>query len=177
VSLHRLLVFLAGLGVAVSAFSSIAWAHPGHEPTDGYGPVSQAHFQAAEPFDHRPVTSQALAHRGKPSSFALVIGALVMLASLPGRRRVIATTLALLLSACALEGVLHAALHLHHVSHGASLAIGAALVSAATAVGETDQDISPTLSPLGPTPERYETPASHVVFALDQGRAPPPSAL
>jgi len=174
---RRLLIVLVALGLAVSALSEIACAHPGHGTADGSTVASESRLQRTESPDHRSVTPRPVAHGPRSPAFALAIGALVLLASLPGRRRVTSVTVALLLLAAVFEGVLHAALHLHHVSHPASLAIGAAVIPAATSTEDTGQDVSPTLSLLGPAAERYETPASHVAFAPDQGRAPPPSAL
>jgi hypothetical protein len=103
------------------------------------------------------------------------VAALALLASVPQRRRTLALALVLLLSMVSLEGVLHAALHLHHVRHADGLAIGASPAQQAAAGLEADHPSATPVMLLSEVVERDVTPASDVVVASSRGRAPPVS--
>jgi hypothetical protein len=104
---------------------------------------------------------------------ALLVAALALLASVPQCRRTLALALVLLLSMVSLEGVLHAALHLHHARHADSLAIGASPAQQAAAAPEAEHPSATPVMRLGEVVERHVTPAPDVVVASSRGRAPP----
>ena len=142
-----------------------AAAHPGHDAADG--------FQAASPPDDASAWPP-LRHHG-PAAAALLVAAGSLLASVPKRRRALAFTLVLLLSMVSLEGVLHAALHLHHVRHAGSLAIGASPAQP-PAVGPDPE--APSAIPvvlIGGIVERADTVVVGIALASPRGRAPPAS--
>ena len=94
-----------------------------------------------------------LPHHAAPPPLALAAGALALLALVVVRRRPLALALVLVVAMAGFEGVFHAALHLHHVSHPDGLTIGAS--AAAPTALSTDAEIpaAPTPILLGPAPE------------------------
>src|SRR5262245_51534857 len=113
---YRLLVLLAALALGAGLPGS-AWAHPDHERTARPASatsavhesivVSEAESPAPASLDARPPGRHHL-----PPAMALVVGAVTFLASMPHRRRTLATVLALLLGMVAFEGAVHATYHL-----------------------------------------------------------------
>jgi hypothetical protein len=94
---------------------------------------------------------------------------------MPHRRRALALAVVLPLSIVSLEGVLHAALHLHHVRHADSLAIGASPAQPAAADPDTEKPSATPVILLGEVAERYDDPIADPVVSSSRGRAPPPS--
>jgi hypothetical protein len=94
---------------------------------------------------------------------------------MPHRRRALALALVLLLSMASLEGVLHAALHLHHVRHAGSLAIGASPAQPVAADPDTEGAFATPVILLGKVVEDYDAPLPDIVVSSSLGRAPPAS--
>jgi hypothetical protein len=168
VTRHPLLILLVAIGLAASAFPEGASAHRGHAPAaeSTRPPDPAAHHGPAGPSPTEPAARHAAA-------VALAAGALALLASLPRRQRTLAFALAALLALAAGEGATHAALHLGHVPHTDSLAIGASPGLQAVA----DLDPVPVATP--PLAVRQETlppevaPATGITITANHGRAPP----
>ena len=176
--MSRRLWFLVALCLAVSlaGSASLVSAHPGQAPiarSDAHpiGPLPPEAVPSADPWP--PAEAPGDRPHGAPPPAAFAAGALTLVAVAASRRRALAVTLAGLLALGGLEGVAHAALHLHHVAHGDGLAIGPATADA------------PAADPDGATPgvrlDRVaECPAPPIdarapgrPLRPDQGRAPP----
>ena len=175
-SCRRALLLLASIGLALSSLSTAAWAHPGH---DGIGGPLPSHTTGApdrpegETASHGAAGSWAQFGHKAPSAAALVAAAVALLTTILHRRRALAVALVLVLAAVSFEGTFHAVLHLHHVRHADSLAIGAspAQQTAADLDMERPGAVPDTL--LVEVAERYDPPATDVVVASNRGRAPP----
>jgi len=166
VTLRRLGLMPVLAVLAVLCLVAPAGAHPGHDAADGFHAASPPNDASAWP---------PLRHHG-PAAAALLVAAGSILASVPHRRRVLALTVVLLLSMVSLEGVLHAALHLHHVRHAGSLAIGASPAQL-PAVGPDPE--APSASPvvlIGGIVGHADRIVASVVLASSRGRAPPAQA-
>ena len=150
----RLVRLLAGVALALSVLAAPAWAHPGHDSTGG------------------PAAGGALGQH-TPPAMALIAGALAFLAAIPRRRRALALALVLLLATVSLEGMLHAALHLHKVKHSQSLAIGASPAQQAAARPDTEDPSATPVIRLIDVAELYDAPVPDVAVASNRGRAPP----
>ena len=174
----RRFMLLLGVGLAVLCLTAPAWAHPGHDSpgaasaSDGLHASGQS---ATAPESRGVVDSWEALRRQAPSSAALVLGALAFLAAMPHRRRALALALVLLLSMASLEGVLHAALHLHHVRHAGSLTIGASPAQPAAADPDTEGAFATPVILLGKVVEDYDAPVPDIVVSSSLGRAPPTS--
>jgi hypothetical protein len=163
-------MLMLGVGLAVLCLTAPAWAHPGHDSTAGAGALNGFHA-----LDQGVADTWEALRRHAPASTALVVAALALLATMPHRRGALALALVLLLSMASLEGVLHATLHLHHVHHADSLAIGAS--PAQQAAGDPDTE-GPSATPvilLSEVVERYDAPVPDIVVPCSRGRAPPTS--
>jgi hypothetical protein len=151
---RRLAGLAAGVALALSVLAAPAWAHHGHDSTGG------------------PATGNALGQH-TPPAVALIAGALAFLAAIPQRRRALAWSLALLLATVSLEGMLHAALHLHKVTHSQSLAIGASPAQQAATRPDTEGPSATPVMRLIEIVELYHAPVPDVAVASNRGRAPP----
>jgi hypothetical protein len=171
---RRALTLLLGVGLAVLVLTPPAWAHPGHGPTDSAPALDGLHaaHQSSQESESATESWETL-RRQAPVSAAVLVAALALLASVPQRRRALAVALVLLLSMVSLEGVLHAALHLHHVRHADGLAIGASPAQQAATGPEADHPSTIPVMLLSEVVERHVTPVSDVVVAASRGRAPP----
>ena len=172
----RLLILLAGVGLALASLSGPAWAHPGHDSIGGGGVGTSPGVESG---DHRetgrPIESALGSRSGlrpQGQSAAVLVAAAVGLLALIPRRRALALSLVLLLGVVAFEGVFHAVLHLHHVRHADSLAIGTPTAQPAACLDTEGPGAVPEIV-LAEVAERYDSPASGVVFASNRGRAPP----
>lgn len=170
---RRLLVLLAGLGLAATSLGAPAWAHPGHGPIGGAAASPQVRTGSRDGGEGEPARPREHA----PPAAALVAGALALLAGLPHRRRTLALALAAVLATAAFEGVFHAALHLGHVPHTDGLAIGAAAIPPAATDPHAAAPAAPPLARLGEAPYRYDPAVTDVVVSSNQGRAPPPPSV
>ena len=175
---RRVLLVLLGVGLAVSSLSESAWAHPWLPLFEGSPAATQTdlesprHIELESP-SQGSANGEVTPHHPAAPAIALVAGALALLAGIARRRRALALTLALLLGLVAFEGVFHAALHLRHLAHPDSLAIGAGATPPTLADLEVEGAAAPPLTLFGKTPERYDAPVSDVGAASSQGRAPP----
>jgi hypothetical protein len=174
VSRRVILAVLSVIALAVSTPVGTAGAHSdvgAPRPTSGVldspAPASGEH-ESTSPAHH-----PALAHDHAPSALAFVAGALAILAAFPNRRRTLAVALALAVTAVALEGATHAALHLGHVDHARSLAIDAsAQPPAVVDLGAGAPRVAgPT--PIDDVPLRRDTPVTAAPVAAACQRAPP----
>lgn len=180
-TLHRAFVLRAVIVLALSSLSAPAWAHPGHTPTAesaGGEPArleSPDSFEMGSPGSASATSRSAPRHRG-PSAVALLAGALVLLASLPDRRRTLGLALALLLGTAVSEGAVHALLHLKHLAHSDGLAVGHSAAQQAGADLQRAMPATISLPLLGrAAPQRRPAPLTEVAVAPDRGRAPPVS--
>ena len=172
---RRVLMLLVGLGLALLCLTPSAWAHPGHGPTDAL-PLDGFHASQPSPQESAgPAESWQTLRRHAPASAALLVAGLALLASMPQRRRALAVALVLLLSMVSLEGVLHAALHLHHLRHADSLAIGASPAQQAATGPDPDHPSATPVMLLSDIFEHYLAPAPDVVVTSSRSRAPPVS--
>jgi hypothetical protein len=156
----RLLALLAGVALALASLAAPAWAHPGHESTDG--PAA-----AANSWD-------ALG-RHAPTAIGLLAAALSLLAGSPHRRRALSLALVLLVATVFLEGMFHAALHLQKIRHAQSLAIGASPAQQAATGPGTDGPSATPFIRLIEVAQHYDAPGPDVAVASNRGRAPPTS--
>jgi len=172
----RRFMLLLGVGLAVVYLTAPAWAHPGHDSpgaasaSDGLHASGQS---ATAPESRGVADSWEALRRQAPSSAALVLGALAFLATMPHRRRALALALIGLLGTVSLEGVFHAALHLHHVRHADNLAISASPAQQSAADLDTEGPAAIPDTLLVEVAERYDPPPTAVVLASNRGRAPP----
>jgi hypothetical protein len=174
VTLRRVMTLWVGVGLSVLCLTAPAWAHPGHGPTPGALALDGFHApDQSEPESEGAAKSWDTLRRHAPMSAALVVAALALLAHIPHRRRALALALVLLLSMVSLEGVLHAALHLHHARHADSLAIGASAAQLAAAGPDPDRPFATPVMLLGDVVERYVALVPDVVVASNRGRSPP----
>ena len=121
----------------------------------------------------RPPTGPVLAHHAAPPPLALAAGALALLALVVVRRRPLALGLVLVVAMASFEGVFHAALHLHHVSHPDGLTIGASAAAPTALSPGAETPAAPTPLLVGPAPERRSELGAGIGRASQQGRAPP----
>jgi len=170
------MTLLVGAGLVALCLAAPAWAHPGHGPTPGALDLDGFHApDQSGPESEGPAESWETLHPHAPASAALVVAALALLAHIPHRRRALALALVLLLSIVSLEGLLHAALHLHHARHADSLAIGASPAPLAAAGPDPGNPSATPVILLGEVVEGYVAPVPDVVVASSRGRAPPVS--
>jgi hypothetical protein len=148
----------------LATLSGAAWAHPWHPATGGAGASAE----------REPANGLVLPHHhAAPPPLALAAGAVALLVLVVVRRRALALGLVLLVAMAAFEGVFHAALHLHHVSHPDGLTIGAS-TAAPTALGpDAESRATPTRILLGPAPEHCGQLGAGIGHACHRGRAPP----
>ena len=138
-------------------------AHPWH-------PATVAPGASVEPV---PANGPVLPHHAAPPPLALAAGALALLALVVVRRRPLALALALVVAMAGFEGVFHAALHLHHVSHPDGLTIGASAAAPTALSTDTEIPAAPTPVLLGPAPEPGSDLGAGIGHASHRGRAPP----
>jgi hypothetical protein len=170
VTQHRLLILLATICLAASGLPRPAWAHPGHGPLDESAAVRVGFGDPGDPMSR---TSPSSERHHAPPAIALVAGALALLAGLPRRRRTFAFVLALLLTTVALEGAVHAVLHLRHLPHADGLAIGASAAPQAATDLDSAAPSENILAPLGKALERSVALVTETAITPNQGRAPP----
>jgi hypothetical protein len=170
VTQYRLLILLAAVCLAASGLPGAAWAHPGHGPLDESAAVRVGF---GDPGDPASRTSPSPERHHAPPAIALVAGSLALLAGLPRRRRTVALVLALLLATVALEGAVHAVLHLRHLPHADGLAIGASAASQAATDPDSAAPSETILAPLGKPLERRVAPVTGIAITPNHGRAPP----
>ena len=166
-------MLLLGVGLAVHCLTAPAWAHPGHDASaapDGLHPPGRSE---TAPDRQSAAGSWEALHRHAPASAALVVAALALLATMPHRRRALVLALVLLLSMVSLEGVLHAAMHLHHVRHTDGLAIGASPAQQVAAGPDTEGPSPTPVVRLSGVVEPYDAPVPDIVVSSSRGRAPP----
>jgi hypothetical protein len=166
---------LLGVALAVLCLTAPAWAHPGHDSPGAASAPNGLHAGDRSAPEWGGAHSWETLPRHAPPSAGLVVAALYLLATMPHRRRALALAVALLLSIVSLEGVLHAALHLHHVRHADSLAIGASPAQPAAADPDTEKPSATPVILLGEVAGRYDDPIPDLVVSSGRGRAPPPS--
>jgi hypothetical protein len=165
----------AVIALVVSALSGPAWAHPEVD-----SPRPSAHARADRP--DQPEHAALPAHRAGtppnqgPSAIAVAAGALALLASLPNRRRTLGLALALAVSAAALEGMTHAALHVGHVGHADGLAIDASAIPPGLVDLHPEPPGRVALVRRGEVPQRPDAPVADAALAAARQRAPPASA-
>jgi hypothetical protein len=147
-----------------------AWAHPWHPVTGGPGASAERGLPGLDP--RTAANGPILPHHAAPPPLALAAGALALLALVVVRRRPLALALVLVVSMAGFEGVFHAALHLHHLSHPDGLTIGAATAPAALSA-DTEIPAAPTPILLGPAPEHGGQLGAGIGHASHRGRAPP----
>ena len=142
------LVVVVCVALLLATLPGAAWAHPWHPVTGGPDASAGA----------VPASGPILPHHAAPPPLALAAGALALLALVVVRRRPLALGLVLVVAMAGFEGVFHAALHLHHVSHPDGLTIGAVR-------GDTH----------GPEPDA-EIPAAHPRSCSDPLQSPAASS-
>jgi hypothetical protein len=167
--------------------AATAWAHPGHGASahPGHAPIAPFETLSVEgdaasaiaPAAPTETRRQATPHpdppHGGPTPLAFAAGALALVAAAVSCPRVLAVALAGLLALSGLEGVAHAALHLHHVAHGDGLPIGPATGDspAADHDGATPGVRLDRMAESAPPPLGARATARPI--RPDQGRAPP----
>ena len=164
------LVVVVCVALLLATLSGAAWAHPWHPVTGGPGASAERGFPGSEPA--APANGPILTHHAAPPPLALAAGALALLALVVVRRRPLALALVLVVAIASFEGVFHAALHLHHVSHPDGLTIGAAAAPAALSA-DTETPAAQTPILLGPAPEHGGLLGAGIGHASHRGRAPP----
>ena len=157
------LVVVVCVALLLATLPGAASAHPWH-------PAAGSPGASAE---RVPASSPVLPHHAAPPPLALAAGALALLAFVVVRRRPLALGLALVVAMAGFEGVFHAALHLHHVSHPDGLTIGASAAAPTALSPDAEMPAAPTRILLGPAPEHTGEPGAGIGHASHQGRAPP----
>jgi hypothetical protein len=159
------------VALLLASLPGTAWAHPWHAATGGLDASAERARSSPDPAG-APTTGPVLPRHAPPPPLALAAGALALLALVVVRRRPLALGLVLVVAMAGFEGVFHAALHLHHVSHPDGLTIGAA--AAPTAVSpDAEIPAAPTPISLGPAPEYGSQLGAGIGHASHRGRAPP----
>ena len=166
------LVVILCVALLLASLPGAAWAHPWHPATGGPGASAERALAGSDPAA-APANGPVLPHHAAPPPLALAAGALALLALVVVRRRPLALALVLVVAMAGFEGVFHAALHLHHVSHPDGLTIGAS--AAAPTALSPDAEIPAAPSPilLGPAPEHGGELGAGIGHASHRGRAPP----
>jgi len=164
------LVVVVCVALLLATLPGAAWAHPWHPVTGGPGASAERGLPGSDPA--APASGPILTHHAAPPPLALAAGALALLALVVVRRRPLALALVLVVAIASFEGVFHAALHLHHVSHPDGLTIGAAAAPAALSA-DTEIPAAPTPILLGPAPEHGGLLGAGIGHASHRGRAPP----
>ena len=157
------LVVVVCVALLLVTLPGAAWAHPWHPATGG--PDASA--------ERVPANGPVLPHHAAPPPLALAAGALALLALVVVRRRPLALALVLVVAMAGFEGVFHAALHLHHVSHPDGLTIGASAAAPTALSADTEIPAAPTPVLLGPAPEPGTDLGAGIGHASHRGRAPP----
>ena len=161
-SRRRGLVVVVCVALLLATLPDAARAHPWHPATGG--PEASA--------ERADANGPVLPHHAPPPPLALAAGALALLALVVVRPRPLALALVLVVAMAGSEGVFHAALHLHHVSHPDGLTIGAAAAPAALSQ-DAEIPAAPTPILLGPAPEPGGQLGAGIGHASHRGRAPP----
>jgi hypothetical protein len=157
------LVVVVCVALLLATLPGAAWPHPWH-PATGSPEASAERAHANGP---------VLPHHAAPPPLALAAGALALLALVVVRRRPLALGLVLVVAMAGFEGVFHAALHLHHVSHPDGLTIGASAAAPTALTPDAESPAAPTRILLGPAPEPDGELGAGIGHASDRGRAPP----
>jgi hypothetical protein len=163
VSRRPWLVLVVCVALLVPSLPRAAWAHPWHAAAGG--PEASA--------ERAPADGPVFPHHAAPPPLALAAGALALLALVVVRRRPLAVALVVIVAMAGFEGVAHAALHLHHVSHPDGLTIGASAAAPTALSPDAEIPAAPTPILLGPAPETGGELGSGIGHASHQGRAPP----
>lgn len=170
VSRRPWLLVVVCTALLLTSLPRAASAHPWHPATGG--PDASAERARASSHPAAPASGPVLPHHATPPPLALAAGALALLALVVVRRRPLALGLVLVVAMAGFEGVFHAALHLHHVSHPDDLTIGAA--AAPTALSpDAEIPAVPTPILLGPVPEHDSELGAGIGHTSHRGRAPP----
>ena len=156
------LVVVVCVALLTATLPGAAWAHPWHPATGS----------ASASAERVPANGPVLPHHAAPPPLALAAGALALLAVVVVRQRPLALALALVVAMAGSEGVFHAALHLHHLSHPDGLTIGAAAAPVALSP-DTEIPAAPTPILLGPAAEPGGQFGAGIGHASHRGRAPP----
>jgi hypothetical protein len=148
------------------------WAHPWHPATGGPDARAERGLTSLDPAAI-PANRHVLPQHAAPPPLALAAGALALLALVVVRRRPLALALVLVVAMAGFEGVFHAALHLHHVSHPDGLTIGGSASAPAALSPDAEIPAAPTPILLGPAPEEGSELGAGIGHASHRGRAPP----
>ena len=157
------LVVVVCVALLLATLPGAAWAHPWHPAAGGPGASAE----------RVPANGPVLPHHAAPPPLALAAGALALLALVVVRRRPLALGLVLVVAMAGFEGIFHAALHLHHVSHPDGLTIGAAAAAPTALSPDAEIPAAPTPIFLGPAPEHGGERGAGIGHASHRGRAPP----
>jgi hypothetical protein len=157
------LVVVVCVALLLATLPGAVWAHPWHPVTGGPGAG----------VERGPVNGPVLPHHAAPPPLALAAGAIALLAVVVVRRRPLALGLVLVVALASFEGVFHAALHLHHVSHTDGLAIGASAAAPTAPAPDAEIPAAPTPVWLGPAPDHCRELCAGIGHASRRGRAPP----
>ena len=171
VSRRPWLVVVVCVALLLPSLPGAAWAHPWHPATGGPGASAERGLTSSDPA--APANGPVLPHHAAPPPLALAAGALALLALVVVRRRPLALALVLVVAMAGFEGVFHAALHLHHVSHPDGLTIGASAAAPTALSPDTEIPAAPTPILLGPAPEHGGELGAGIGHASHRGRAPP----
>ena len=158
------------VALLLATLPGTAWAHPWHPATGDPSASAERGLPPSNPA--APANGPLLPHHAAPPPLALAAGALALLALVVVRQRPLALALVLVVAMAGSEGVFHAALHLHHLSHPDGLTIGAAAAPAALSP-DTEIPTAPTPVLLGPAPEHGGQLGAGIGHASHRGRAPP----
>ena len=157
------LIVVVCVALLLATLPGAASAHPWHPATGG--PDASA--------EGVPANGPVLPQHAAPPPLALAAGALALLALVVVRRRPLALGLALVVALAGFEGVVHAALHLHHVSHSDGLTIGASAAAPTALSPNAEIPAAPPFILLGPAPEHGGEVGAGIGHASHEGRAPP----
>lgn len=165
------LVVVVCVALLLASLPRAAWAHPWHAATGGPEASAERVLSSSDP-GAAPAGGPVLPHHAPPP-LALAAGALALLALVVVRRRPLALALVLVVAMAGFEGVFHAALHLHHVSHPDGLTIGASAAAPTVLSPDAEIPAAPTPILLGPAPKHGGELGAGIGHASHQGRAPP----
>ena len=166
------LVVVVWVALHLASLPGAAWAHPWH-PVTGRPDASAARAPSSSDPAADPANVPLLPHHAAPPPLALSAGALALLALVVVRRRPLALGLVLVVAMAGFEGVFHAALHLHHVSHPDGLTIGASAAAPTALSPDAEIPAAPTPILLGRAPEHGGELGAGIGHASHRGRAPP----
>jgi hypothetical protein len=163
VSRRPWLVVVVCVALLLATLPGAAWAHPWHPPIGG--PDASA--------ERVPANGPVLSHHAAPPPLALAAGVFALLVLVVVRRRPLAIGLVLVVALAGFEGIVHAGLHLHHVSHPDGLTIGASAAAPMALSPDAEIPVAPTPILLGPAPEHRSQLGAGIGHASHRGRAPP----